>query len=370
MNICLFGDARSAHIQCLARHLSACGHWVHIVTHKYVEVPGATVERFSVPRPSLSHPYRWHARWERYLLSFLRRFDVVNVHFLLDWGFTPEIMQHGRFVASVWGSDVVVPPGEGEPSPELTATRIAVLRHADAVTTCGPTFAMTVADYAGLPTERVDVVPFGVDLDLFKLPECQEDDEPPWESPRQNVVGFYKGFREVYGADALIRAIPIVLDACPETRFELIGDGPQRAECVALSEELGVASQIDWQPRRPHARMVDALARWRISVIPSIHEAFAVAALESSAMGVPVVASDVGGLRDTVLHGETGLRVPPQSPEAMARAIVELLRDDSKRQRMSRAGRKWVRGLFDWRQVVERWVRQYQQVCEQAPVAT
>ncbi len=370
MNICLFGDAGSAHIQCLARHLSACGHGVHIVTHKPAEVDGATVERFRVPRPSVSRPYGWHGRWKRYLLSFLRRFDVVNVHFLLDWGFTPEIMQHGRFVASAWGSDVVVPPGEGGPSPELTATRIAVLRHADAVTTCGPTFAMTVADYAGLPTERIDVVPFGVDLDLFQPSAVKEDDEPSEGSPREHTVGFYKGFREIYGADTLIRAIPIVLDTCPDTRFELIGDGPQRAECVSLAEELGVASQIDWQPRRPHARVVDALARWDISVIPSIHEAFGVAALESSAMGVPVVASDVGGLRDTVLHGETGLRVPPQSPEAMAGAIVELLRDDSLRQRMGKAGRAWVRDLFDWRQVVQRWVRQYQRVCEQAPVAT
>jgi len=116
VRVCLFGDARSVHIQSLAQGLAGRGHHVHIVTHKPAVIPGVSVERFRIPGPTLANPRRWHRRWEQYLRGFLRGFDIVNVHFLSDWGFTPEIMSDGCLIASAWGSDIVPPPGEGPPS--------------------------------------------------------------------------------------------------------------------------------------------------------------------------------------------------------------------------------------------------------------
>ncbi len=372
MRICLFGDARSVHVQRLARGLAARGAHVHVVCHKPVDLPGVVVEQFRVPRPSLANPRRWHGRWERYVRGFLRRFDVVNIHFLNDWGFTPEMMRDGCVVASAWGSDIVPPPGEGHPSRELTAARVSLLRHADVVTTCGPTFARTVADFAGIDSDRIQVVSFGVDLELFKplhTKSLQQDlrDGIPSRSgdvPEPRVshptgghrVGFFKGFREVYGPADLIRAIPTVLDKLPETRFDLIGDGPELARCQRLASELRVAEAIEWIPRQPHREMPRWLAKWDLTVISSTCEAFGVAALESEAMGVPVVASNVGGLPDTVRDGETGLLVPANSPDAMAAAIVTLLSDAQRRRQMGRAAREWVSKHFDQRHVLDQWM--------------
>jgi glycosyltransferase involved in cell wall biosynthesis len=294
----------------------------------------------------------------------MQRFDVVNVHFLQNWGFTPEIMRLGRFVATAWGSDVVTPPGEDSPSPDLTAMRINMLRHADAVTTCGSTFARMVAEFANIDGNRIDVLPFGVDFEQFSRTESPEAERTmqPAGDVTQHIVGFYKGFRPVYGPDTLIRAIPLVLDVCPETQFELIGEGSLRDPCAALADTLGVAGRIRWLPRQLQSRIAETLSRWTLSVIPSVCEAFGVAALESSAMGVPVVASDVGGLRDTVRDGETGLRVPPRSPEALAGAIVALLRDERRRRQMAQVGRRWVRDRFDWRRIVPDWTRLYERI--------
>ena len=142
-------------------------------------------------------------------------------------------------------------------------------------------------------------------------------------------------------------------------RFDLVGDGPQLATCQALAGDLHVESSIEWIPRQPHGNIPDLLARWDLTTMPSICESFGVAALESEAMGVPVVASNVGGLPDTVRDGETGLLVPPESPKALAEAIVELLTDSPRRLRMGKAGRAWVHRHFNWDRVIDQWERTF-----------
>jgi glycosyltransferase involved in cell wall biosynthesis len=360
LNICLLGDARSIHIKRLASSLVASGHSVHVVTHKPVDIPGAIVERFAVPAPGLTNPRGWESRRTHYLQKILRRHDVTNVHFLADWGLTPEIMKAGPVIATAWGSDIVPPPGEGMPLPELTSARVSLLRHAQAVTTCGPTFAETVARYAELERDRINVVPFGVDVAQF--------DNPKRRSDELLRVGFFKGFREVYGATDLIRAIPLVLERVPNVRFELIGDGAQLTECQNIATRMGLNQCIEWISRQAHSDIPGYLSRWDLTVIPSVCEAFGVAALESSAAGVPVVASDICGLRDTVLDGRTGLLVQPHSPKGIAEALTTLLLDDLQRAKMGTVGAGWVKTVFDQRRVMEKWVALYERVREQSVV--
>jgi glycosyltransferase involved in cell wall biosynthesis len=250
---------------------------------------GATVEKFSIPPPGLSNPRRWISRRRRYLSDIFRKFEIVNIHFLADWGLSELAEDRGigdaRLVATAWGSDVVDPPGEAPATAELTMARKRLLNATDAITTCGPTFAKTVAHYASIPLTSICVVPFGVDLSLFKSDACK---------PKENDlarIGFFKGFRAVYGPTILMQAIPVVLAQCPHARFEMIGDGAELEKCQSMVRELGFDHAVEWVGRLDHSLLPDRLGRWQLSVIPSIHEAFGVAALESQAMGVPVVAS-------------------------------------------------------------------------------
>lgn len=366
MNVCLFSDdrnVRSAHIRRLFPGLAERGLEVHVVCHKPAELPGATVECYRVPPAGPANLRRWHGRQTRYLRGFLRRFDVVNVHFLHDWGFTPQIIADGCFVASPWGSDIVPPPGERPPAPPLVELRKSLLRSAACVTAVGPTFARMVARFAGLDEDRIDVVPFGVDLNLFRPAR-----HAPSEMVSSGIVGFFKGFREVYGPKVLLRAIPIVLDALPGAGFELVGDGAQLDECRALAVELGIEPAIRWIPRQPNHRMPEHLARWDVTVIPSFCESFGVAALEASAMCIPVIASDVGGLRDTVIDGETGWLIPPNQPAALAAAIIDLLENPALRRRMGLAGRAFVERQYDLQAAFQKWLRLYETALERSSV--
>ncbi len=350
MKVCLFGDARTVHLQRIAPGLASRGAEVHVVSHQVADIPAATVERFRIPGPSLANPRPWPRRWAHYLRSFLKRFDVVQVHYLHNWGFTPEIIEAGCFLAFPWGSDIVPAP-DAAPPPELVESRIALLRHAHGVAVCSGRFAGQVAAFAGIDREAIDLLPFGVDLSQF-----QPAARPGHGRRGPLTVGFFKGFRPVYGPTVLIRAVPAVLAACPDTRFELVGDGPQLDECQTLARDLGVQGAIRWLPRQPHAAIRRLLADWDVNVIPSVSEAFGVAALEAAAMGVPSVASNVGGLPDTVRDGETGLLVQPGDPDRVAAAIITLLQNDERRHAMSRAGRARVERDFDWQHTLDRWM--------------
>ncbi|RJP31668.1 MAG: glycosyltransferase family 4 protein [Phycisphaerales bacterium] len=359
MNVCILGDARSVHLQRIIPGLAARGIRVHLITHNPSPVEGATVERFRVPDFGIRHVGRWHGRWRQMLRRLMRRYDVVHVHFLHDWGITPEIAAEGVFLVTPWGSDIVDPPGEDPPSLDLVDLRRALLRCADGVTACGPWFAGAIARFAGIDAACVAVLPLGVDTSVFKPPS------PPRSHGRAVLrVGFFKGFRPVYGPTYLIRAIPTVIDVCPDVRFDLVGDGPQRLACVELAARLEVEPYLFFAPPQPHRNVANYLAGWDVSVIPSLCESFGVAALESSAAGVPVVASRVGGLVDTVIHGQTGLLTPPAAPEQLADAIITLLRNPQMRRRMGEEGRRFVCERFEWSEILDEWVETYQRVRE------
>lgn len=357
MRVCIFGDARSVHVQRLVGGLAARGVSLHVVTHKPAEVPGATVEPFAVPRAAWTNPRRWDARRQRYLRSFAQRFDAVHIHFLHDWGFTGEMLDEGCFVVTPWGSDIVPPPGEGLPTEPLRAARIMMLRSARLVTAWGHWFAGAVARFAGLDASTIERLPLGVDLELFRpMVQTRRD------ARSGHRVGFFKGFREVYGAAYLLRAAPTVLEEFPHTQFHLIGDGPQLEECKVLAGRLGVDFATTWISRQAHRNLPSHLAGWDVTAIPSLCESFGAAALESAAMEVPVVATAVGGLPETVRDGETGLLVPPAAPEQLADAIIRLLGDGGLRKRMGSASRAMVAREYEWGAILDRWVEVYAKV--------
>ncbi|MCO6437534.1 MAG: glycosyltransferase family 4 protein [Phycisphaerae bacterium] len=355
MRLCIFGDAHAIHLKRAAAAFAARGATVHVVTGKVADVPGATVERFSVPAASLRNPRRWASRWRHYLTRFVREFDIVALYFLHDWGFDAEILDQGCVVVAPWGSDITPPPGEESADEELRASRIELIRHAALVHAWGPWFAGEVARLAGLHRSEVKVLCPGVDLSLFDLdrfPAGPREARPP-------TVGFFKGFRAVYGPKSLMAAIPSVRQVVPDVRFEMIGDGPELAVCKEMAVPGAFAECCVWHPPQPQDQLPSFLARWDLTVIPSVCESFGIAALEASAMRVPVVASRIGGLVDAVADGETGLLVPQGDTAALASAVVRLLKERDLRSAMGAAGRARVLAEFDWTQRSQEWYEAY-----------
>jgi glycosyltransferase involved in cell wall biosynthesis len=165
------------------------------------------------------------------------------------------------------------------------------------------------------------------------------------------VVGVVANFRWQKGHEDLLRAADIVRRTIPDVRFVLVGRGPledalrRRVGDLGLGETVVFAGALDEAGRIMPAFDVFALA--------SVQEGLAVVVLEAMAAGVPVVATAVGGIPEAVIHGESGLLVPPADPERMAAAITSVLKDRGLAARLRTGGAERAR-RFDIRPVVAR----------------
>ena len=163
--------------------------------------------------------------------------------------------------------------------------------------------------------------------------------------PSAKVVGIIANLRPVKDHALFLRAAAIVAGQVPDVAFVLLGEGSLRADLEALAEELGIADKVFFAGRVGHVQ--DYLARMDIGCLSSNSEGFPNTICEYMAAGVPVVATDVGGMREAVEHGVTGYVVPHGRPEEFAKHIIELLKDDDKRTEMGRKSLESCREKFD-----------------------
>ena len=162
---------------------------------------------------------------------------------------------------------------------------------------------------------RRKVVPLGIDVDRF--------DVEPMRDAAAPIVGNVARLSWQKGHDTLLAAVPSVVERRPDARFVLVGNGELRGELEEQAERLGVADRVEFTG--PRDDVPTQLGRFSVFAFPSRFEGLCLAVIEAQAAGVPVVATSVGGIRETVVDGETGLLVPVDDPEALADAIVRLL---------------------------------------------
>jgi L-malate glycosyltransferase len=189
----------------------------------------------------------------------------------------------------------------------------------------------------GFSPAKLRVIRNGVDTARIQRGKRDRDRLFPGAGTGKLVVLVGNMHSDVKGHPWLIAAAPAVLRHFPDTRFVLAGDGESRPVFEKLTEELGVRGSFEFLGRRDD--IPDILASCDIGVLPSRAEGLPNAVLEYMAAGLPVVASRVGGNPELINDDVTGLLVPPQDSSALANALVELVRDEEKRNRIAINGR-------------------------------
>jgi glycosyltransferase involved in cell wall biosynthesis len=147
--------------------------------------------------------------------------------------------------------------------------------------------------------------------------------------------------------DVLIRALPAVLLEFPNARLDIVGQGPDRRRLEALAWSLRLAEHVRFHGYVAASTRDEIAARAWVAVCPSSFEGWGVICSEAGARGLPVIASNVAGLRDAVRDGETGVLVPHGDHGALAVALVGMLANPERRQRMGEEGRRWA-ALHSW----------------------
>ena len=194
-------------------------------------------------------------------------------------------------------------------------------------------------------TVPVSLIYNGVDLDRYdhQEPCCTLPDEYGME-PGSKIVGVVARLEPEKGHPTLLEAWPAVLRAVPDTYLLIVGEGSRRDALEAQARELQIAHRVVFTGRRDDVPAVTAALD--VAVLPSYREAQGLSVLEAMALSRPVVASNVGGIPEMIEDGVTGLLVPPHDAEALATAIVRLLRDHPYADTLGRAGHDLVHDRF------------------------
>jgi glycosyltransferase involved in cell wall biosynthesis len=211
----------------------------------------------------------------------------------------------------------------------------------------------------GADPATIEVVPCGVDLDRF-CPDGPAEECTP--GMRRIVVLSRMVPRK--GIDDVIRALAGVSGAELVVAGGDDGDQPERRRLEAIAREAGVARRVQFRGRVGRVEVPALLRSADVVVTTPWYEPFGIVPLEAMACGVPVVASAVGGLVDTVVHGVTGLHVPPRSPERIAHSLRELLSSADLRRSLAQAGARRARTRYGWNRIAASTLRVYQAVAE------
>ena len=242
----------------------------------------------------------------------------------------PTPHQYGALAGMAAGVPVLVHTKHGR-NQLLTAKGRALERMAGRLTDAVVPVSLDAAEVArtveGVPPSRIHVIHNGIDLTGM--------------APRTPPPGAWRAvhvarLNEVKDQATLLKASRLVLDLNPTFVLDLVGDGEMRAELELLAEDLGMSHAVNFHGF--HDNVERFLRQANVFVLSSVSEGIAITLLEAMAAGLPVVATDVGGNREVVIPGETGLLVPPSDPIALAQAMIELLSNPERSMRMGAAG--------------------------------
>ena len=199
----------------------------------------------------------------------------------------------------------------------------------------------------GFQPANIVIVPNAVNDKIYK----------PSETPVSGglMIGHLGRLKKYKSVDHLLRAFTIILKEMPDVRLRIIGDGDFRPELERLGVELGLESRIEFTGYLSQAEKVRQLHHMTVAVNCSAKEGWGLTVIEANACGVPVVASDVPGLRDSVVDGKNGLLYEFGNIEQLAEKILLLLRDEHLRARMRVDAIEWGR-TFNWEDSASRMI--------------
>lgn len=203
-----------------------------------------------------------------------------------------------------------------------------------------------------IPLERFKVVANGISTGLFyPIPEIEREEN--------RLIVTNSADTPLKGLRYLLEAIAKVSQT-HDVRLTVIGSPQRNGDIERLIRRIGIGRLITFTGRIDNGEFVRQYARAAIAVVPSLYEGFGIPAGEAMACSVPVISTTGGALPEVV--GDCGVLVPPRDPDALARAIADLLNNPVKAREMGEAGLKRVHSLFTWERAAQKTLEVYREV--------
>jgi len=348
----------------LGKHLAVRGHEIAFVSYaaplrlpdlpprvSYHEVE---IEQY----PLLKHfPYTLALASKLAEVTRAKNLDVLHAHYAIPFGAAALLARQIlgdcelKVVLTLHGTDITLVGNNASFKPVTQMT----IEQADAVTVVSRFLQAETVRQFGVE-RKLEVVYNFVDPERHDVEPCPCI--PHCLDLERKTLMHISNFRPVKRVSDVVEIFARVARQV-DSRLILVGDGPdaavarERAEALGLSDRVTFVGVVD--------RVAPLLAKADLLLLPSSTESFGLVALEAMASGVPVVASDVGGIPEVVDHGNTGYLAPVGDVEAMSRYAVDLLQDAALHRRMRASAQAVARERFDYRIIVPRYEQLYEE---------
>jgi N-acetyl-alpha-D-glucosaminyl L-malate synthase BshA len=345
----------------LGVELAKRGHETHFITYQRpVAIHGIDYENVYMHHVSVvEYPLFRYPPYTIALGSEMSRvtercdLDLLHVHYSIPHDTAAYMSRQitGKpYVVTLHGSDVTILGSDPAYEPVNTFS----VEAADAVTAVSRFMVEEAKNILDIKQE-IRMIPNFVDTELYKPDECVD---PERLESRDIVVGHVSNFRPVKRIDDLIYAMCVVTKKAPGVRLILVGDGPERHRIERLIDKLDLNHSILLDGYRSdipeRLKCIDTL------VLCSETESAPLTILEAMSSGLPVVATNVGGIPEIVEHGRNGFLVPLKHPEDIAERLLELNADKTKMRRMGERARETVLERYSTDKVVGKYLEVYE----------
>ncbi len=205
----------------------------------------------------------------------------------------------------------------------------------------------------GLPFDKIDVIPNGINLNLYTGIERDYDFRRRYAADNEKII-LYLG-RLVYekGVQNLISAMPKILDGYHDSKLVIVGKGGMIDELRAQVENMGLRDKVYFTGYMNGKDVQKMYKCADVAVFPSTYEPFGIVALEAMLAGVPTVVSDIGGLNEIIDHGVNGMKSYAGNPNSIADSVLALLYDHQLAANVSKAAKQVVKEQYNWNKIAQ-----------------
>jgi N-acetyl-alpha-D-glucosaminyl L-malate synthase BshA len=349
----------------LGKHLAEHGHEVSFISYstplRLTDLPtGVSFHEVDIVEYPLlkNFPYTLALASKMAEVATTKELQILHVHYAIPFAAAALLARQVvprlnlKVVTTLHGTDVTLVGN----NPSFKPVTAMTLEQSDAVTAVSR--FLRDETYKQFECHKdIDVIYNFVDPDRHDrpIPPCI----PPRDCPEQFNMMHISNFRPVKRVADVVRVFARVRQQM-DARLILVGDGPDAGSVIQLANELGISDYVTF------TGVVDGVAQLlqaaNLLLLPSQTESFGLVALEAMASGVPVIASDVGGLPEVVEHGKTGFLAPVGDVDKMAEYALRILGDCSLCQTLSRQARERAIRLFDYHNIIPQYEAVYDRV--------
>lgn len=213
----------------------------------------------------------------------------------------------------------------------------------------------------GVDPQKIHLIANGIDLEHFIMTDAPKRLQlrQKWNISSRKVIGVIARLSDVKGISVLINALPLVLKEIPSATLLIAGQGPEETNLKKITRDLSLTDHVRFEDTI--GQTTDLLPVFDVFVMPSLMEGLGLSVIEAQACGIPVVASRVGGLVDLIDEGASGYLVNSRDPSALARRIIDVLKDPDGAHIMALQARSNIEQHFSAKRMVKQTLELYEQ---------